>query len=107
MTSERRGRLRFRPKRTCSKIRDVANIPDTAAVAADTPGRIGIDTAICGGRPHILGTRVRVSDILALMASGVSSEKILADYPYLDEAGLKAALAYGASASDHRIIPTV
>ena len=33
--------------------------------------RIHVDAAICGGRPHLRGTRVRVSDILDLLASGV------------------------------------
>ena len=67
-------------------------------------GRIGIDQAICGGRPHILGTRVRVSDILNLLADGASPQEILADYPRLTEADLKAALAFGAAASEHRIV---
>ena len=68
--------------------------------------RVHIDTEICGGRPHIRGTRVRVSDILNLLASGVESSDILADYPYLSEADLRAALAFGAAASKHRIILT-
>ena len=66
--------------------------------------RIRIDASICGGRPHIRGTRVRVADILELLAEGVSQEEILADYPYLGEADLRAALAFGAAASAHRII---
>ena len=66
--------------------------------------RIHIDASICGGRPHIRGTRVRVADILKLLAEGVSQEDILADYPYLGEADLRAALAFGAAASAHRII---
>ena len=66
--------------------------------------RIHIDASTCGGRPHIRGTRVRVADILELLAEGVSQEDILADYPYLSEADLRAALAFGAAASAHRII---
>ena len=46
-------------------------------------GRISIDQAICGGRPHITGTRVRVSDILNMLADGASEQEILADYPRL------------------------
>ncbi len=53
--------------------------------------RVHFDPAICGGRPHIRGTRVRVSDILDLLANGVKSSDILADYPYLSEADLRAA----------------
>ena len=82
----------------------MANI-DNAADPPTTSGRICIDPAICAGRPHIRGTRVRVSDILSLMASGASSAEILDDYPYLSEADLRAAFAYGATASDHRIVP--
>ena len=67
-------------------------------------GRIHVNAAICGGRPHIRGTRVRVSDILDMLASGASPSEILADYPYLSEADLKAALAYGAAAAAHRVI---
>ena len=66
--------------------------------------RVHMDTAICGGRPHIRGTRVRVSDILNLLANGVESSDILADYPYLSEADLRAALAFGAAASKHRVV---
>lgn len=68
--------------------------------AANNADRIDIDAAICGGRPRIRGTRIRVSDILNLMAAGVSSAGILADYPSLSRDDLKAALAFGAQASD-------
>ena len=65
---------------------------------------ISIDQAICGGRPHIRGTRLRVSDILSMLAEGASQQQILADYPYLSAEDLKAALAFGAAASEHRIV---
>lgn len=71
---------------------------------AEVRARIHIDASICGGRPHIRGTRVRVADILELLAEGVPREEILADYPYLSDADLRAALAFGAAASAHRII---
>ena len=82
---------------------------DILAGSADSVSRAGthrvhMDPAICGGRPHIRGTRVRVSDILDLLASGAFPADILADYPYLSEADLKAALAYGAAATSHRVI---
>ena len=60
--------------------------------------RIRVDAGICGGRPHIRRTRVRVSDILDMLASGVRQSDILADYPYLTEADLQAALAFRAAA---------
>ena len=66
--------------------------------------RICVDPAICGGRPHVRGTRVRISDILDMLASGASRQDILADYPHLEDADLRAALAFGADASAHRIV---
>ena len=73
--------------------------------AGELRGRIHVDSAICGGRPHIRGTRMRVADILDLLASGVTRPEILADYPFLSESDLNAALAFGAAASSHRVIP--
>ena len=73
-------------------------------IASEVRDRIHIDVGICGGRPHIRGTRVRVSDILDLLANGVSQSEILADYPYLREEDMRAALAFGAAASKHRVI---
>ncbi len=60
--------------------------------------------AICAGRPCIRGTRIRVTDILDMLANSASGEEILADYPDLKPDHLRAALAYGAHATDHRII---
>lgn len=77
---------------------------DADIMAIEIRDRIRIDTGICGGRPHIRGTRVRVSDILELFAHGVSEPEILADYPYLCEEDMRAALAFGAAASEHRVI---
>ena len=76
----------------------------TGGVGPEVQDRVHIDPAICGGRPHIRGTRVRVSDILELLANGAMPSEILADYHYLGEADLRAALAFGAAASGHRII---
>ncbi len=77
---------------------------DADAMFIEIRDRIRIDTGICGGRPHIRGTRVRVSDILDLFAHGVSEAEILADYPYLCEEDMRAALAFGAAASKHRVV---
>lgn len=72
--------------------------------ATRLPERISVDPQICGGRPCIRGTRMRVSDIVAMMAHGASRAEILADYDYLTEDDLSAALAYAAEAADHRVI---
>jgi uncharacterized protein (DUF433 family) len=66
--------------------------------------RIAINPRVLGGRPCIRGTRVRVSDILDMLASGATKAEILTDYPYLTADDISAALAYAAKAADHRVI---
>jgi uncharacterized protein (DUF433 family) len=63
--------------------------------------RITTDPAILGGRPCIRGLRVRVKDILDLLASGASRKDILSDYPYLEDDDIAAALEYAAQHADH------
>lgn len=50
----------------------------------------------CGGKPCIRGMRIRVGDILQMLAAGVSSEEILLDYPDLEPADIQACLLYAA-----------
>jgi uncharacterized protein (DUF433 family) len=66
--------------------------------------RITINPEQCGGRPCIRGMRVRVKDILELLAAGVPSEIILQDYPYLERDDILAALEYAAAQIDHAIL---
>lgn len=66
--------------------------------------RISIDHDICGGRPCIRGTRMRVTDVLDLLAHGAPRAEILADYPDLVDDDISAALSYAARAIDHRVI---
>lgn len=65
--------------------------------------RIGIDPAVCGGRPTIAGTRMRVTDILEMLGQGVSEAQIVADFPYVKLEDIRACLAYAAAAADHPI----
>lgn len=66
--------------------------------------RITIDPDKCGGRPCIRSLRIRVKDILDLLASGASHAEILEDYPELEEGDIVAALQYAALQSDHPIL---
>lgn len=66
--------------------------------------RITVDPEQCGGRPCIRGMRVRVRDILELLAAGASREEILEDYPYLEAADITAALEFAARQSDHPVM---
>jgi uncharacterized protein (DUF433 family) len=69
-------------------------------------GRISSDPAICGGRPCIKGTRMRVVDIVEAVAQGVTREQLLRDFDYLTAEDIAAALLYAARASDHRVVRT-
>lgn len=72
--------------------------------AAQETARITTDSEVCHGAPCIRGLRIRVSDVLGMLAAGMSRDEILADYPYLETGDIDAALAYGAGASAHRVI---
>jgi uncharacterized protein (DUF433 family) len=67
--------------------------------------RISIDPNVCFGKPCIRGTRIWVSLILDLLASGISEEEIRSDYNSLSHEDILAAIAYGAEAARERIIP--
>jgi uncharacterized protein (DUF433 family) len=58
--------------------------------------RITVDPAICGGRPCIRGLRVRVKDVLDMLAGGSTREEILQDYSYLEDEDISAALEFAA-----------
>ena len=66
--------------------------------------RVTIDPAQCGGRPSLRGLRIRVSDVLDLLAAGASREEILGDYPMLEAGDITAALEYAARQSDHPVL---
>lgn len=74
-----------------------------AAMSADL-SRITTNPEVCGGRPCIRGLRIRVSDILDLLATGNSRQTILEDFPYLEDEDISAALHYAAQASSHRVV---
>jgi uncharacterized protein (DUF433 family) len=66
--------------------------------------RITIDPGKCGGKPCIRGQRMRVSDILDLLAAGASFEEILRDYAFLQRDDIVAAITYAARQTDHLIV---
>lgn len=65
--------------------------------------RITADPQVCFGKPCIRGTRMRVTDILDMLAGGATRAEILSDFPYLEDADITAALSYAARASDNKI----
>ena len=64
--------------------------------------RISIDPNICFGKPCIRGARIWVSLLLDFLASGMSIEDVLSEYPQLTEEDVRAAIAYGAEMSRER-----
>ena len=66
--------------------------------------RITIDPEQCGGRPCIRGMRIRVTDVLQLLAAGETVVDILADYPYLEQDDIAACLQYAARRLDHPVL---
>jgi uncharacterized protein (DUF433 family) len=75
-------------------------------MAADYKDIITIEPGKRGGRPCIRGMRIAVADILGWLASGMSHDEILIDYPELTEDDIRAALAYAAD-RERRVVTAV
>ena len=71
---------------------------------SDLMERITVDLEKCGGRPCIRGMRIRVIDILDLLASGLSANEVLEELPDLEPEDITAALRYASRRLDHAII---
>lgn len=69
----------------------------------DFQDRITVNPLIRSGKPTIRGMRLTVSDVLGWLASGMTHEEILLDYPELTEDDIYACLAYAAQ-SQNRIV---
>jgi uncharacterized protein (DUF433 family) len=63
---------------------------------------ISIDPNVRFGKPCVKGSRISVYDVLAWLASGMTVDQILSDYPELKEIEIRACLAYAAD-KEHRI----
>ncbi len=59
--------------------------------------RITINPLQCGGRPCVRGMRIRVSDVLDLLASGLSATEVVAELPDLEPADVAACLRYASA----------
>jgi uncharacterized protein (DUF433 family) len=71
---------------------------------AEVLTRISIDPQVCFGKPCIRGRRIWVSLILDFLANGCSIPEVLANYPGLEEADVRACLAYGAEMARERYV---
>jgi uncharacterized protein (DUF433 family) len=66
--------------------------------------RITFNPEQCGGRPCIRGMRIRVKDVLDMLAAGATEAEILESYPYLEVADIRASLEYAAAQLDHAVL---
>jgi uncharacterized protein (DUF433 family) len=62
--------------------------------------RITVDPEQCGGRPCIRGMRIRVSDVLDLLASGLTPEEVVEELPDLEPADIHACLHFASRQKD-------
>ena len=69
--------------------------------------RITFNPRQCGGRPCIRGLRVRVKDILEMLAGGMTEDEILEDFDYLEREDIRAALEYASMQADHPVLRAV
>jgi uncharacterized protein (DUF433 family) len=70
-----------------------------ASMAVNYHDRIVRDPKIVGGEAVIRGTRVTLRTLLASLAEGATTEEILADFPTLTEADVRAAIAFAAASA--------
>lgn len=80
---------------------------DRRAIRENLLSRITIDPKICHGKPCIRGHRIWVSLILEFLAGGMTPEEILDDYPGIEEADIRACIAYGAEIARGHFIDVV
>lgn len=66
--------------------------------------RITTNSKQCGGRPCIRGMRIRVADVLDLLAAGLSREEVLEELPDLESEDVEAALRYASRRLNHPVM---
>jgi uncharacterized protein (DUF433 family) len=65
--------------------------------------RVTVDPEQCGGRPCIRGMRVRVTDVLDLLAAGLSADQVIEELPDLEAEDITAALRFASLRLDHPV----
>ena len=66
--------------------------------------RITVDPEQCGGRPCIRSMRIRVSDVLDLLANGLTVEQVLEELPDLEAEDIRACLRFASHRLDHPVV---
>jgi uncharacterized protein (DUF433 family) len=71
---------------------------------AEVFDRITVNPKQCGGKPCIRGMRIRVSDVLDLLASGLTSSQVLEELPDLVQEDIDAVLRFASRKLNHPIV---
>lgn len=71
---------------------------------ANLADRITVNPNQCGGRPCIRGMRVRVTDVLDLLANGLTPEQVVEELPYLEDEDIRACLRFASARIDHAVV---
>ena len=71
---------------------------------ANLAERITVDPEQCGGRPCIRGMRIRVTDVLDLLASGLTTEQVLLELPDLETEDIRACFRFASRRLDHPVV---
>ena len=71
---------------------------------ANLAKRITVDPEQCSGRPCVRGMRIRVTDVLDLLANGLTSEQVLAELPDLEPEDIRACLRFASQRMDHPVV---
>jgi uncharacterized protein (DUF433 family) len=71
---------------------------------AEVADRITVNPQLCGGRPCVRGMRIRVIDVLDLLASGLAPEQVLEELPDLEAEDIVACLRYASRRLDHPVL---
>jgi uncharacterized protein (DUF433 family) len=66
--------------------------------------RITVNFSQCGGKPCLRGMRIRVTDVLDLLANGLSPEDVILELPDLEIEDVKAAIQYAAKRLNHSVL---
>lgn len=71
---------------------------------AELADRITVDPEQCGGRPCVRGMRIRVSDVLDLLASGLTRAQVLEELPDLEPDDISACLRFASRRVGHPVV---
>ncbi|MBI4929567.1 MAG: DUF433 domain-containing protein [Bacteroidetes bacterium] len=66
--------------------------------------RITVNSNQCGGKPCVRGMRIRVTDVLELIANGLTYEQVLSELPDLEKEDITACLKYAAAKINHPVL---